>query len=96
MDQATAICKVAEMYSPPRITAEAKRSTGLNISGGTAFDLSVDDEHGVPWDFRKLECRQRARKRIDTEKPYVLIGTPPCVDWSSLNQGFNHPKMEPT
>ena len=88
-------CKVSELYSPPRVTEGARKYSGLHIKPGTAFDLKIDDETGQAWDFRKLRNRQRARKMIEEEKPYVLVGSPPCVDFTTLNQGINHKKMPP-
>ena len=27
--------------------------------------------------------------------PYLLVGSPPCTDWCTLNVYLNHPKMDP-
>ena len=29
------------------------------------------------------------------EKPYVVIGSPPCTDFCTLNQNINHKRMTP-
>ena len=42
---------VAELYSPPRVTAEAPR---WGLKAGEAMDLLTG------WDFRTLEDRRRA------------------------------------
>ena len=47
---------VSEMYSPPRVTAELKRSKKRfrHVLPGFAFDLTVSDPaDGQPWDFTK-------------------------------------------
>ena len=55
---------VAEVYSPPRITAEAKR---MHLRPGFALDFTVFDEFGERWDFRRTDHRQRARLGQDAK-----------------------------
>ena len=71
------ICSVdvCEVYSPPRVTAEAKKF-GMEI--GDAMDLTTG------WDFSIPGQRQEAERYIDEENPLVLIGSPPCVAFSQL------------
>ena len=71
--------KIEEVYSPPRVTAEAKRCRHLNFDKGLSFDL-VADEQERTWDFTKEEERRKARRRIKEEAPYLLIGSPPCTE----------------
>ena len=59
-----------------------------------SFDLKAD-ENGVRLDLTKISDRARARRRIQQEKPYVVIGSPPCTDFCTLNQNINHKKMSP-
>ena len=40
-----------------------------------------------------MEDRAKARRRIQREKPSVVIGSPPCTDSCTLNQNINHKKM---
>ena len=93
-DKAMVRAKVIEIYSPPRVTAQARRRMDLNVEGGMSFDLKAD-ENGRRWDFTKIEDRARARRRIRHEKPYVVIGSPPCTDFCTLNHNINHKKMAP-
>ena len=84
--------KVIEVYSPPRVTAKARRRFDLNVEGGMSFDLKAD-ENGERWNFSKIEDRARARRRIQQERHYVVVGSPPCIDFCILNQNINHKKM---
>ena len=51
---------VDEIYSPPRVVPEAVRQ---GLKGGLSMDLTTCDENGVPWDFSKLEQRNKAIRR---------------------------------
>ena len=66
---------VAEMYSPPRVTEEAKR---YSLKPGEAMDLTTG------WDFRRRDDRAKAAKYIDEQKPRLLIGSPMCTMFSQL------------
>ena len=66
---------VCEVFSPPRVSTEAKK---FGMKAGDAMDLTTG------WDFDREEDRARAEKYIDEEKPLVLIGSPPCIAFSQL------------
>jgi hypothetical protein len=68
---------VAEMYSPPRVTTEAKK---FGLSVGEAMDLTTG------WDFTKSEDRDRAVKYIDEHKPKLIVGSPMCKMFSQLQR----------
>jgi hypothetical protein len=72
---------VVELYSPPRVTATLP--VGAGLTAGSTFDLYADVE-GVSWDFQKPEDRKRAWERIRAEEPFLVIGSPPCTMFSSL------------
>ena len=82
---------VSEIYSPPRVTAELKRLQGKyrKLAPGYAMDLTTTDPlDGKPWDFSFLEKRERARRMLRRQKPYMLIGSPMCrafSTWQFLN-----------
>eukprot|EP00972_Heterocapsa_arctica_P096793 14280538-Heterocapsa_arctica.AAC.1 len=38
----------------------------------------------MPWDFNLKETRDKARRKVETEKPILLIGCPPCSPFSKL------------
>ena len=73
--------KVAELYSRPRITDYGKRK---GILSGIAFDLTINDEDGNPWDFRLKGQRDRAARAIDELCPELLVGSPMCGPFSNL------------
>ena len=68
---------VAEVYSPPRVTAQARR---FQLQPGEAMDLTTG------WDFRRKEDRQRAEQYIQEQRPLLLIGSPMCTMFSSLQR----------
>ncbi len=68
--------EVAEIYSPPRITALLP---GYGLYPGVAMDITTNDETGNPWDFDDPRQRQRARERLRADKPLVLVGSPMCT-----------------
>ncbi len=72
---------VSEVFSPPRVTKEAFH---MGLRPGMALDLSTTDEEGVPWDFSRADRRAEARRRLNTESPWLLIGSPMCRMFSAL------------
>jgi hypothetical protein len=73
--------RVVELYSPPRVTQALPVGSGL-VAGST-FDLHADI-NGVTWDFQKPQDRKRALDRIRVEEPFLVVGSPPCTMFSSL------------
>ena len=55
---------------------------------GFALDLTVMDEGGTPWDLTLRHKRDKARRMLREQKPYMLIGPPACKGfsaWRALN-----------
>ena len=50
---------------------------------GFALDLSGNDAEGNAWDFTRADMREKAKALVMREKPFVLIGSPPCTAFSS-------------
>ena len=80
---------VAEVYSPPRI-AEMARQMGLR--GGWSLDLTTCDKDGRPWDFNCKTMRNCAVRLLLEDKPRLLIGSPMCGPFSTMNQ-INYARM---
>ena len=80
---------VSEIYSPPRVTALIKQLRSRHFLPGYAFDLTTTDpEDGLPWDFSIAAKRERARKLLREQKPYLLVGSTMCTafcTWQALN-----------
>ncbi len=80
---------VSEIYSPPRITKLIKELKPKWVQPGFALDLTVMDPFdNQPWDFSKVEKRERARRLFRKQRPFFLIGSPECrafSTWQSLN-----------
>ena len=58
-----------------------------------SFDINTTDPQGKPWDFTKAERRQEAREYVVKRKPLFIIGSPPCDQWSIM-QNLNKDKRE--
>ena len=56
----------------------------MGLVGGSSMDILTTDEFGRPWDFNRAEMRAHAIKRLEGEKPYLLIGSPTCSHWSLI------------
>ena len=82
---------MCELVSPPRVTVEMQRLPYLGVAPGRTYDLRFDRD-GKSWNFLLESDRKRARREIATEKPFLVIGSPPCTFYSQL-QAFNRHKV---
>ena len=80
---------VAESYSPPRVANMARQ---MGLRAGCSLDLTTQDIDGCAWDFNTLETRNRAVRRVLSDKPFLLIGSPLCIVYSTMNN-INHARM---
>ena len=75
---------VMEIYSPPRMTKEAKKQneqgTLPRLRLGQALDLTTG------WDFTRQAHRQAALRLIAECRPALLILSPPCTAFSTLRR----------
>ena len=85
---------VTEIFSPPRVAQHAARFPSYGVLPGGAYDLRPGPD-GRSWDFDKEEDRLECERRIDAAQPFLLIGCPPCTDWSIFNRNLNHCRMPP-
>ena len=73
---------VSEVYSPSRVT---KLASKVNLEAGFAIDLrEVDPDDGLPWDLNDVDKQNKLLYRVESEKPLLLIGSPPCTVFSQL------------
>ena len=86
--------RVIELYSPPRVTNEIHGKCGRFLQTGSTFDLRPGRD-GKSWDLSKPEVRAKVRRQISREKPYLVIGSPPCTDFSLLQINWNFHRMQP-
>ena len=81
---------ITEVYSPPRVSKMAARSSDKLLLPGFAFDITtVDPDDGLPWDFDQESKRSKARKLIASQKPLFIVGSPMCKafsTWQALNR----------
>ena len=68
---------ITEVFSPDRVTLVARK---FGLVPGSSFDLTDG------WDFDIEEHRQLAWKKIKSECPNLLIGSPPCTMFSLLQE----------
>ena len=81
--------EVAEVYSPPRVAKMAKQ---MGLRAGWSLDLTTRDENGRPWDFNDKAMRNAAVRELLNDKPRLLIGSPMCGPFSSMNN-INYARM---
>eukprot|EP00969_Alexandrium_andersonii_P364931 15465159-Alexandrium_andersonii.AAC.1 len=65
----------------------AERRPRYGVLRAGAFDLRPGRQGpgSATWDFDKAEGRGRAIRVPGPQRPYVVIGSPPCADWRSLD-----------
>ena len=76
------------------MTEMARRRARLGVLPGFALDLTGCDEKGRPWDFNIPEMRDEAERRLDHQKPMLLIGTPMRTAFSKI-QNLNKARRDP-
>ena len=57
-----------------------KRCPGMGLVPGATFDLHADED-GVAYGVLKAVGRQRIRERVARDRPFLVVGSPPCTDW---------------
>ena len=82
---------VIEVYSPPRVTSWAAK---MRMAPGLALDLTCKDDDGLPWDFNNPDKVRKAKKLIQDTKPLLLLGSPMCSAFSTMNN-INFSRMSP-
>ena len=71
---------VSEIYGPGRFTS---RATEFSLTPGCAMDLRSG------WNFTKQADRDRARAELKANRPWLLIGSPPCGPFSTMHNLFD-------
>ena len=85
---------VCELFSPPRIVAEAglRRFGGVQLKQGWSLNLTqVDPDDGKPWDFEDKAKVAKLWRLLKDGKPYCVICSPPCTMHCAL-QALNRTK----
>ena len=73
---------VSEIFSPPRVLPHA---SALGLRSGWSMDIAeVDPWSGEKWDLADRKNQARVIKLISQYKPEVLVLSPPCTMFSSL------------
>jgi hypothetical protein len=70
------------------VTQALQLLPGLGLAAGFALDLTTTDEDGNSWDFSQEEMKEKARHKVRTEEPMLLVGSPSCTEfctWQALN-----------
>ena len=57
----------------------------MGLRAGWSFDLTTTDDDGRAWDFNSVEMRNRAIHKVLKDRPLLLIGSPMCIAYSTLN-----------
>ena len=74
----------SEVYSAPRVSAAAGCLPKYGLMSGLAFDITVDDDTGQPYDFSVKTQGDEAEALLDAQKPVLLIGSPMCTAFSVI------------
>ena len=83
---------IIEVYSPPRVSEVAKK---YGITSHGSFDITVNDpDDQMPWDLNLKSKRDKVLKIIRECKPSVVIGSPMCTAFSTLQNMNRHKKNE--
>ena len=73
---------VAEIYNPKRFTSRANE---FGLKPGFAIDMELPkNSSGEHWDLSKKADQEELDRLIEKEKPFLLIGSPPCCAFSPL------------
>ena len=76
---------VSEIYSPARVAQMTRDKKMRHVLPGFACDITMNDpEDGLSWDVSLKAKRDKARKQLREQKPYMLIGSPECAAFSVL------------
>jgi hypothetical protein len=95
MDPGIARLKVTELFSPPRVTEQLRSLPNFAFfEPGSTYDLRADKD-GRCWDFLRADHRTEVRRQIAEQRPYLVVGSPPCTDFSVLFRGLCAPRMRP-
>lgn len=82
-DRITATHKMVELYPCPRVKERVDRVTYKGIQAGTTCDLRPN-KFGESYDLTKHSDGAKVRSIIRIEKPYLVIGCPPCTEYTQL------------
>ena len=87
----TSAVHIMEVYSPARFSKEASR---FGLKPGFAIDLEEAKPDGSFWDLSRPEDVEAVNQLIDRDEPVLLIGSPPCDQFSHL-QNVNKYRVSP-
>ena len=75
---------VAEIFSPPRTT---RRAIQRGLRGGWSLDIAEADKiTGQKWDLTKEGDIKKAWGLFYRSRPKLLIASPPCTLFSSMQR----------
>jgi hypothetical protein len=89
---------VVEIFSQPRIAQESalRKYNGTQLVAGWSLDLTMrNPSTGRPWDLSDRQTQKEVRDMVVRDRPFMLIGSPPCTAFSVL-QGLNNHKRDPS
>ena len=74
---------ISEVFSPPRVSEVGEKK---RFGRGTAFDLQTG------WDLADPQQRKQMWRKLDEERPLLIVLCPPCGPFSQL-QEWNFQRM---
>ena len=90
---------IAEVFSPPRIVTIARK---CGLTGKWSWDKLVEFAPGECWDLKRKLHQRAVIDLIETHKPQLLIGSPPCswfsqimnANWSRISRARRRTMMQ--
>ena len=85
------LATVSEVYSPPRVAAQAMT---IGLRPGFSIDTGTLKPDGTPWDLSNDNDFKMVQLLRKEEKPALLCGSPPCNGFAKV-QTWNRSRMKP-
>lgn len=73
--------KIFELFSVPRV---GKFAAEYGMTQGLAMDIKSKEDNVGPWNFLQPRERRRAMEEVRRQCPALVIGSPPCEMFSTL------------
>ena len=95
VESGVARLKVSELFSPPRPTVLPRAIPDFSaFAPGSIFDLRCDRD-GLALAFLRADHRRAVRLRIKEEEPYLVVGSPLCIEFTDLFWKLRAHKVDP-
>ena len=84
---------ILNLYNPSTVLPRAIPDFSA-FAPGSIFDLRYDRD-GLALDFLRADHRRAVRLRIKEEEPYLVVGSPLCIEFTDLFRNLRAHKVDP-